>query len=179
VGDPYWPAYSPDGQYLYFSNVSGVPVGIARVKPDGTGLEVVTEGLHYRPTLSADGRFVAYHTDSQAFDLVVQVFDLGTRAVKAEFPGAFPEWAPAAAGPVIALVEGNRIVVVASDGSGRRYLTPATRVYAFQQMSWSPDGRWLLVRAEHGLEVIEVGTGLTLPLPFTALYSYAVWKPGS
>ena len=181
AGDPYWPTFSSDGQFLYFSDVqSGSPVGITRVKRDGSGVETVAPGLDYRPTVSPDGKRLAYHT-VVAGSIVVQVYDLVTRAVTAEFAGAFPEWAPIGAAADLAMVDEStlRIVLISSSGANRRYLTPVFRRYAFQQMSWSPRGDWLLVRGELGLELIEISSGLVLPLPFSTAYSYAVWNPGT
>ena len=61
-----------------------------------------------------------------------------------------------------------------SDGTTRRYAT-AAGLGAESPLSWSPDGRWLLARGQAGLELVEVATGLILPLGFTAGRVKAVW----
>jgi len=124
AGDPYWPVFSPDGQYLFFSDVrDGAPVGIRRIRRDGPGLEIVASGLDYRPTLSPDGTLLAYHTVSQAtWTFAVQVYDLMARTIRAEFPGAFPEWGPPGAAADLAMVDEStsRVVLIRSDGVNRR-----------------------------------------------------------
>jgi Tol biopolymer transport system component len=44
--------------------------------------------------------------------------------------------------------------------------------------SWSPDGEWIVTSTLGQLRVVNVKTGLTLPLPWS-LYDYSApdWKP--
>ena len=43
--------------------------------------------------------------------------------------------------------------------------------------SWSPDGEWIVTGTYQQLWVVNVKTGLMLPLPWSADYSAPDWKP--
>ena len=177
LGDPYWPAYSPDGQYIYFS--SGAPDGIWRVTRDGSRVEQVHAGLDYRPSLSPDGQAVTFHTvAADGFTVVVRIYDVvAQQLVGSDVPGRFPEWGPGTSG--IAFMENNtnRIMVMAANGTGARFLTPPGHVYFDDQLAWSPDGRWILARGGSGLELINSATGQIVPLQWTFNLYEPAWRP--
>lgn len=43
--------------------------------------------------------------------------------------------------------------------------------------SWSPDGEWIVSSTLGRLQVVNVKTGLTMPLPWSYDYSAPDWKP--
>jgi Tol biopolymer transport system component len=182
IGGAYWPAVSPDGQYVYFSNVQGFSAGLWRASRLGGQVETLLGGELFRPSISRDGRYMAYHEgSSQNPDgVAVTVFDLLTRTrVANEMPGRFPEWAPTT--DLIVAIDGQsrRLVIMGRDGSGRRFLTPADHGYPDGQLTWSPDGQWILARGPVSLELIHVASGLILPLGFTRSMAEPAWRPGS
>lgn len=91
-------------------------------------------------------------------------------------PGLYPAYG---LGDQIALVRGESVGVVNVDGSGFRLVGDASRRYAQLRPSWSPDNRWLLLRGAQLLELVEVATGLTIPLPWSGLLTHPAWKPGT
>ncbi len=177
---PYFPAWSLDGLYVYFTGVpvgDNRPTGTYRIRRDGSGLETLVHCLCYRPSISPDGQFMTFHEVGN--EVTVRVWDLATRAyVGPGVPGRFPEWSPAAA--EIAFYENNtgRVVLMNQDGTGQRYLTqPELLHQGFSQLSWSSNGQWLIARLISRLFLIEVRTGLILPLPGTEQLFQPALKP--
>jgi Tol biopolymer transport system component len=180
--DPYWPSYSPDGQFVYFT--SGGDGVIWRARPDGSSAEsasIPATFTQYRPSISRDSRYLALHTIAQSgIEVVVQVWDLQTRTkVSGDIPGRFPEWSPAS--DSVAYLENGtgHLLLMHRNGTGIRLVRPPGGPLLIDgQISWSPDGRWILARSEAGLELIEVPTGLRLPLRLGDLV-HPAWRPGS
>jgi Tol biopolymer transport system component len=163
-GDAYWPAYSRDGQFVYFSRVVGSANGIHRMRRQGGVLETIGPCECYRPSVSPDGRQVVFHFFTN--DVVVRVWDIAAQAyVSPEVPGRFAEWSPIGNEIVFHENETGRIRIMRSDGSNIRYLTPVGRIYSQNsQISWSSAGTWILARSAASVDLINVATGLILPL---------------
>jgi Tol biopolymer transport system component len=183
AADPYWPAFSPDGQFVFFTN--GGDGVIWRARPDGTSAEsanIPATFTQYRPSISRDGRYLALHTlVYSTVEVVVQVWDLQARAqVSGDIPGRFPEWSPTS--DSVAYLENGtgRLRLMHRSGTGSRLITaPGGPLLTDGQISWSPDGRWIVARSDAGLEVIEASTGLRLPLRLGVNLAHPAWKPGS
>lgn len=67
-------------------------------------------------------------------------------------------------------------------GSTAQRITAPVSQYAlgtwtFDGNSWSPDGEWIVTANAGELQVVNVKTGLTLPLPWSSDYSAPAWKP--
>ncbi|GIF06934.1 TolB family protein [Actinoplanes siamensis] len=109
------PEYSPDGKWIYFNTERfGANAQIARIRPDGTGLEQLTfdERVNWFPHLAPDGSRAVYLS-----------YPPGTRGHPADLPVE------------LRLVEGDdwragRTVVALSGGQG-----------TINVNSWSPDSR--------------------------------------
>ena len=167
------PRASRDGQWVYFAQQEE---GLRRVHPDGTGLESVTNISAGAPDPSPDGTRLVF---SRGFvspvnlpivrpivrDLatgVEQEFDLG------ESSGFMPRWSPD--GQWIAYIKDfdgadrDAIYVARPDGSEERRVSREGDRFEGFGLDWSPDGAWLVTYHSDGLALVEVGTGLLLPL---------------
>jgi hypothetical protein len=62
---------------------------------------------------------------------------------------------------------------VRPDGTGFRRISLPNRNYRPQALDWSSDGEWLLAKGDSTMELVEVATGLSLPLAFTQHHYWA------
>jgi dipeptidyl aminopeptidase/acylaminoacyl peptidase len=108
----------------------------------------------------------------------LRVLDVGTRAVTPlHVLGLSPRWSPTE--DRIAYVDDeSRVVLIDPDGGNRRVLSAPGRTYE-DGLDWSPDGRWVVVRAvdRPNIELIHAQTGETLPLPLSAGLEQPAWRP--
>jgi hypothetical protein len=70
----------------------------------------------------------------------------------------------------------GRVKILAANGAGLRAITPVGQAFSIA-LDWSPDGQWLLARDSYALELIEVSSGLVLPLGYGTSMSDPVWRP--
>jgi Tol biopolymer transport system component len=152
---------------------------VFRMHPDGTGNERVSgHDQNYGaagPSLSPDGTRMAL---GNGFGTGVWIRDLATGAtVRVLDPaGHSPRWSPT--GEWIAYVAREGVTLAHPDGTGARVVSVPGRQY-IEGLEWSPDGRFLLAR-DHDrklLDLIEISTATTLPLPFSKGMSARAWKP--
>ena len=165
-----WPRYTATGGgWIYFAGVRS-SVALYRVRFDGTGLDSVPTGFGTQPYPSPDGTRVAWSDGAQ---LHVYSYVTGTDAPLG-IPGYAPHWSPD--GTLIAYATGDpgTISVVKSDGTGQRALgAGAAFGWAFD---WSPDSQWLVVYSS-SIALIQVQTGLVLPLGYATGLGQPAWKP--
>jgi hypothetical protein len=176
---------SRDGQWIYVTQqASGQPhTGMLRVRSDGSVIQPIGPhafGLSRYPAPSHDGRSVAYVADRfPCGDECIYVLDLATNQDRV-YPGRgwlvrgrIVAWSPVE--DLIAYAGGSRIAVIRSDGTGDRTLVDD--IHAVTWMDWSPDGRWLVVAGYGPVLLIEVETGLRLPIAQLFDYGSTAWRP--
>lgn len=184
----YYPRYAHDGAYIYFSGIDSVTNcwGIWRVHPDGRALEhVVADTVSCGPyaytsgpapywgsSPSPDGTRLVY-VGERNIPYVGGILRVRTLATGADtslgVAGAFPRWSPT--GEWIAYDSLGILMLIHPDGTGHQMLLDRGDVLT-RAATWSPDGQWLVYS---GLVIVQVGTGLTLPLPFMAGPTDATW----
>jgi Tol biopolymer transport system component len=174
------PTWSSDGRFLYFSSSRGGTTNLWRVPVDETSgattgpLEAVTlpaqNAVH--PTISRDGRRVAYTASSWSSHVYVQPFD----RAKGE-PTGTPRWVLGGPhdwtalrvspdGRRMAMVrsgETRDLLVTAIDGSNQQRLTDEQ--VGVRCPYWSPDGHTLAVlpmrRGDRDLILVDPDGGRT------------------
>ena len=102
VGTAYGPGWSPDSQWVtfgvgqWFQQRNGGKAVVCRIRRDGTGLEVLTDGSEDCgfPAYSADGKQIVYRVAGKNWGL--RVLDLDTRKITTlttEWDNS-PQWSP-------------------------------------------------------------------------------------
>jgi hypothetical protein len=173
-----WPAYSPDGATIFFSGATSGNFAVWRANADGSAPRQVyadPTGLAWRPSPSSDGARLAITIGNPSY---VGVYTLASASLSSwTLPGHMPRWSPVA--ETIAFVQqyGGPVSVVRSDGTGAHQVSPVGRAYEEESLTWSTDGAWLVARAAGTLELINVTTGMTLPLGYAIQFTEPAWKP--
>lgn len=166
------PAFSSAGWALYFFGTedSAGQSGVFRANADGSGSTFMFPGV--QPAPSPDGSLVAYVSDTL---LMVRDMASGQATAVAANP-VLPRWSPK--GDLIAFVSYtgfSEVRVVRADGSGLRTIASGDHD---RDVSWSPDGEWLVTaRWGGGLEIIRVADGERLPIPGTSRLMQPTWRP--
>jgi Tol biopolymer transport system component len=80
---------------------------------------------------------------------------------------------------VIAFVQqyGGALSLMNADGTNVHVNTAPGRNYSEGLFSWSPDGVWLAARGPSSIELLNIDTGLVIPLGYTASYDSPAWRP--
>ena len=174
------PDWSSDGEWIVFnSDREGGALGGYVVRPDGSDLRrLPIDGWVEYATFSPDGTRIAFmsHVGSD-YDIFVADLASGetTRLTDASGSDGWPAWSPD--GTTIAFAserddctrvpddqdcwhddepgEHHDIWIMAADGSNQRRVTPESG----QFVTWSPDGRYLLISGRALYVVRPDGTG--------------------
>jgi len=189
----FWPRMTADGQWVYFSGRPGHQNGeIWRVRANGADPERVGPAadfydLDQHPSPSPTGAEVVYaSTRAPDWGIELRVINTTTRLIRdLGITGMSPSWSPQ--GGLIVFLRNDRYYVVGTDGSGERGLVDSRYSAGMPDpASWSPDGRWIVVVTPDAggyaplygkLALVEVETGLILPLGWTAQLTYPSWRP--
>jgi hypothetical protein len=176
------PLYSANGAYIYF--VYRPPISdwkvVFRSNADGTGMMRVSEqdnfGVETWPSPSPTGDHVVYA--SNVFPYGIRLRSMAeSRADVLPVNGLSPRWSPD--GTRIAyLTPALQLRVMNTDGTGDREIGASAR----EGFVWSPDNQWLLgIGITNELQLVNVESGLTLPLVFRGLDGQLIrqptWKP--
>jgi len=173
-----WPHYSRDGSWVYFSGrVSGSNYKLWRAHGDGSAPEPLAGldayGIAWQPSPSPDGTRVAFASDGGT----IRILDLGTDTVSSwGVAGQTPRWSPAGDQIAFKNFTGGPLSVVHADGTAARTISQAGDAFA-GAFDWSPDGQWIIARGATSLVLINVQSGLTLPLGFTSNFAQPTWRP--
>jgi Tol biopolymer transport system component len=173
VSELYGLQYSADGQWIYFTRgMYGSQLTCWRVRPDATGLTQVSEqrdwGVEAMPSPNPSGEWIAYQSNvsvpgNASFTIRIIAPTMSRRS-EVDVPGYSPRWSP----------RGDRIAYL-NDGGQLQLLTAAgvvagtvgSGIAAQPGFSWSYDGEWIVSVGDTGLRLVQLATGLVLPLPFT------------
>ena len=163
IGAEYSPSWSPDGQWIVYTQERGGSSDIYRIHPDGTGFEQLTEDPAFddQGAFSPDGRSLAFISTRGSGTANLWRLDLATRkytAVTKGHAGNFrPAWSPD--GQWIAfssdrdtppatfpgqweVLQSTGIYIVHPDGTGLRRVTKVGGVAG--SPSWAADSRRIL-----------------------------------
>jgi hypothetical protein len=182
-----WAHPSRDGAWVFFGGYSGwefrgYPY---RVRADGTELGLVpgfapNDETQGHPSPSPDGTRIAYFREApnNSRAVTIRVLNMITGTVTLDVPGHSPEWSHGDSIAFLAVAgrSSGPLKLMASDGTGERTIADAP--YDFG-IDWSPDDRWIAARnsSTNRIEIVEVATGMRVPLPYSAGLSDPSWKP--
>ena len=177
IGSDAYGRFSADGNTVYFSgraaSAPGYALNLFRVRQGESSVEYLGPGTPgqdygYSPDPSPDEARVVFSSGRtlELMDLASgQLTDYGTS-------GAMPHFSPD--GRLIAYIAAEGpLMVMNPDGSGKRSVSAGHTYQGSAGFDWSPDGRWLIIRGNSGLELINVQSGQLLALP----YSAALYQP--
>jgi len=192
-----FPRYAHDGSYIYFTGEDSLTncYGVWRAHPDGTALEHVVAdtsdcGIYayqsgpspdYAPSPSPDGTRLVYVGRTLRVRTIATGADTSLGVV-----GDVPRWSPT--GEWIAYNSGKTLMLIHPDGTGQLSLLDRGD-YDRPAVSWSPDGQWLVYFGFNyygypdkptgffGLKIVQVATGLRLPLLYASGLTDPTWQP--
>lgn len=150
----YYPQCTPDGRWIVFQSGGNYPT-LRKMPFDGGPSEPITTTTGSRPSISPDGKFVAYHyldsdLDKSQWGIGVSDLDTGKRVRRFDFPPTVVErlvrWSPD--GKSIAFLNSPggvpNIWLQPIDGASAKPLTdfPTDKIIAF---NWNAEGSKLAV----------------------------------
>ena len=191
------PAWSPSGEWLYFTSDRAGTTNLWRVRIDegsgrvlGTPEQITTpSSFSFMPSLSRDGRSIAYLQQSRTSNLQSVFFDPVAERTSTITPvtqGARLAWTPDLSPDGNWLVWASRgredIFLVRPDGTGLRQLTDDS--FSDRAPRWSPNGATIaFYSGRSGRRQVWTirpdGSGLSQISDAETPVVYVVWSPDS
>ena len=184
---PWWPSWSPDGQWLAFAMDGTIwRMRVANGRADGVAEELLREPQYLSsPEWSPDGRYMAYTADDNGKSINIKVLNVSTGESTAITTGAHvslePAWSPDGRRLAYVSTAPNgffNVYVVPIDNGRPGAAVPITTDHTFGRdrlyfgdtdvhlsPSWSPDGRELLLVSNR---TIPLGSGGVWRVPVVA-----------
>jgi hypothetical protein len=173
---PGWPEWSADGHWIYFQAGSRGLQRINRIRPDGSGLELLNAPLTPRSgaSPSPDGTRVVFADSPNGGFLIIRDLVMGVERVVPSSGGnphaIIPRWSPNGEWIAFTPLCGGNVALVRPGGNDPRGVGHGGMSCG---ISWSPDSRWIVGSFRPNLALpatmgtlIDVTTGLTIDLPW-------------
>lgn len=185
-----YPRRARQDDWLYFSaQIGGPPYELWRSHADGSarerlGIDLGGVEVDWRPDPSPTNSHVAFTTAGNG-GWGVRVVDLSTSGVSSWIlPGLNARWSPDGSRIAIMPDFGDAIIIADPAGDTLQLITHPLGVsfgwQTYEQpFDWSPDGDWLIIRLGMALQLIQVETGLMLPLPWSTTIGQPAWRPNA
>ena len=176
------PVWSPDGkQIAYLSRRDGYPAVYVISAVDGSGAQRISSSDFSEtnsPVWSSTGR-IAFNADSRKGTsglFSVKPDGSDQKMILNNFVYGYT-WSPD--GTQIAYMDGNSIVVINADGSGRQQINKDSAYYG--SVTWAPDGKSLLTysfgNGKQGVYSLDIKTGAAHRLAVDSTARSPSWSP--
>jgi hypothetical protein len=175
----FFPRYSPDGQWVYFSAADPVApfyYALWRARSDGTSAEVMARSgvsNSWEGSPSTDGTRVVFAANGS-----LCILDLATRGLACPgVQGGMPEYSPDGRRIAFRSPDGH-LGVMNADGTNAR-LSPSAGYDEFNAPSWSSDGKWIVIgrgAADAG-DLMNASTFEVIPLSSLRGIAQPAFKP--
>jgi WD40-like Beta Propeller Repeat len=183
--------HSRDGTWIYFSGqLPDLSWSVWRVHPDGSGMERIGTDMggstvNWRPDASPDGTRLVFTSlgsiDPPGNGWVIRTAELASHQTSPWLVGGLTaRWSPTGERIAIMPDANGAVRVVNADGTNSRAVTTGGgfggQLY-MQAFDWSPDGQWLIMNHDYMITLLQVDTGLFLPLAWAGVIGQPSWRP--
>ena len=157
LGDDWHPAWSPDGSKIAYQCKQDGRFALCMMDADGRGsyglLDINGDpGNVQRPTWSPDGRYIACSVESTASPAVtgIEIVPVDGSNIIFLTNGRDPSWSPDGARITFMDMESRQVMVINTDGSGKRQLTNNPGICNYP--TWSPNGAQIAYSLGYSVE---------------------------